>query len=140
MRVLFFAILFLVGCASDKKYTVLIDSMDPETKLVTEKKENVFSKDDTSAFKLACSRYWANKSVALKMNREFLGTTGYVPMPIPFFFSVETAQGLTVSFDKEEAERLTRSIVTYYNEKVIPAIDTITPLKDRPKSEPAKIY
>lgn len=142
MRKLFYLMalifgLLIISCSSDKEYVVRIDSMDAETRATTEKSITIEAGSDSSAFKTACSYYWAHKSTALEMNKRFEGSPAW---PVPFYFSVEDKQGSVVSYSKEEAERITFDIVNYYQTKVLPKIDTITPYSKKPKEEPAKIY
>ena len=140
MRILIFVFIPFFGCNFDKQYTVTISSMDPKTKMTIETKTIIKAKDDTSAFKSACGHYWATKAAVLKVNKNLEGTPGFLISPIPFFFSVESKQGIAINFSTEEAERLTFATVNYYKEKVITFIDTITPIIKKPKTEPAKIY
>ena len=139
MRYIFF-ILILVSCSDQKTYRVRINSMDPETKITSEKIVEFNAPSDSSAFKAGCSNYWSQKASVLEINKTFEGSPGYPVMPIPFYFSVESKNGSPVTFSKEEAERLTFATVNYYQTRVIPFIDTIIPIAKKPKSEPAKIY
>jgi len=140
MRKLFFLLIVFVSCSSNKDYLVRISSMDPETKITTEKTIEFKALSDSAAFKAGCSNYWSQKASVLEVNKTFEGTPGYSVMPIPFFFSVESKEGRIISYPKEESERMTFDVVQYYQTKVLPRIDTITPQVKKPKTEPAKIY
>ena len=142
LKMKYFIVILLVfsSCSSQKDYKVVISQMDPETKVISEKVLMIKATSDSSAFKTGCSQYWSQKASVLEVNKTFEGTPNYPALPIPFFFSIESKEGTAISFPKEEAERLTLEIVNYYQTKVIPFIDTITPMIKKPKQEPAKIY
>ena len=140
MKYFFSFIVFFSSCSSDKDYKVSISLMDPETKVISEKILMIKAPNDSSAFKTGCSQYWSQKASTLEVNKMFEGTPNYPPLPIPFYFSVESKDGRTIGFSKEEAERLTYETVNYFQTKVIPFIDTITPMIKKPKQKPAQIY
>lgn len=140
MRSMIFIMFVFSCCKSDREYIVKIAAMDADTKETTEKLTLVKAASDSSAFIRACKEYWVQKVVALEINKRFEGSPGYVPSPIPFFFSVESKDGRTITFPKEEAERMTFQTVNYYQTRVIPFIDTIIPMAKKPKKEPANIY
>lgn len=140
MRSIIILLFIFLSCSSEKEYRVRISAMDPVAKTSSEKVINIKASSDSSAFKEACSNYWSQKASTMEVNKKFEGTPGYPPLPIPFYFSVETKSGNVITYPKDVAERLTFQIVNYYQTKVIPMIDTIIPLTKKPKEEPAKIY
>lgn len=133
-------IMFLASCSEEKEYKVIISKMHPETKATRDEVLMIKADGDTAAFQQGCKEYWLKKSVALEMNKKFEGTSGFIYELVPFYFSVETKEGSVIVFPSDVAERITAQTVNYYKEKVIPAIDTITPFAKRPKEESAKIY
>jgi hypothetical protein len=128
-------IIGLSSCSSNKKYKIRIDSMDPETKYVSEKVIEIHEKDDTSAFKTGHERYWVEKLTVLEVSKKLEKIQA-----MPFYFSVERENGTVVNFDSLEAERLTAGMNKYVKEKALPEIDTITPISKMKKSGAPNIY
>jgi len=130
-----FILLLISGCTDQKKYNLKIYSKHTDTKEEKEEIRKLTSINDSSAYKRACEEYWILKSAKMTVYKK----TEF-PDYIPFYFSLERDNGSSVSYSKEEAERLTQEIVDYFKNKVMPGIDTITPYSKLPKSEPPKIY
>jgi len=130
----------IVSCTPrEKEYSVTIISKHPVSKFDSEKKKVFKAPNDTSAFKEACQTYWIHKIVALENNKRYEGYDVVDPSPVPFYFMVDSKDGRVVTYDKEEAERLTEETVKYFKVKIA-AIDTIVPFIKQPKEKPAEIY
>lgn len=114
--------------------------MNPETRQESEKVIDIKADSDSLAFIRGCELYWIEKAAALRVNRMFEGSNASEPLAIAFYFYVEGEKGQAISFPKEDAEKLTSGIVSYYQTKVLPSIDTITPIVLRKKEAPPKIY
>lgn len=138
-NVVFIIAFFFSGCHSrEQSYNVEISLMDPESKATTSITKHIKAINDTAAYEMACQAYWIEKLVALESNRRFEGYNTQ-KQSIPFYFNVNNAQGIPVIFDKENAERITKKLMDYVKTK-LNEIDTIVPLKHKPKKEQANIY